>query len=91
MRQLVRSASLIQNVLGDGIKRIMPNEYDTINAQRKSLYAKINIAKGQTIPRDAIAIKGPGGGLQPVYLEIVEGRTARRDIPADHPITWEDV
>ncbi len=91
MHELVRCARLISRVLGDGIKKIEPCEYETINAQRKSLYARVDIRKGGTITEDMIAIKGPGGGLQPRYLDIVVGRTARQDIEADHPITWEDI
>ncbi len=91
MRELVRCASLLNRVMGDGIKKIQPSEYDTINTQRKSLYARVDIRKGDIISRDAIAIKGPGGGLQPVYLEIVEGRPAKREIKAEYPITWEDI
>ena len=34
-------------LLGDGIKKIQPNEYLTINSQKKSLYALKNIKKGQ--------------------------------------------
>ena len=49
------------------------------------------IAKGEAITRDMLAIKGPGVGLQPRYLDIVVGRVARRNIEADHPITWEAV
>ena len=30
----------IKLLLGDGIKKIQPNEYITINSQKKSLYAK---------------------------------------------------
>jgi sialic acid synthase SpsE len=91
MRELVRCASLINRILGDGIKKIEASEYDMINTQRKSLYARVDIAKGQVITRDMIAIKGPGVGLQPKYLDMVVGRAARRDIEADHPITWESV
>jgi sialic acid synthase SpsE/protoporphyrinogen oxidase len=91
MRALVRSAHLMGRILGDGVKKIEPSEYETINAQRKSLYARVDIRRGETITEDMVAIKGPGGGLQPRYLDIVAGRTARRDIEADHPITWDDV
>ena len=91
MRLLVRCAHLMGHVLGDGVKKIEPCEYETINAQRKSLYARVDIRRGETITEDMVAIKGPGGGLQPRYLDIVIGRTARRDIEADHPVTWDDV
>ena len=66
--------------LGDGFKIITPNEYETLNAQRKSLYAKINIKKGEIITTKKISIKGPGGGLLPRYLNIVLGRKALEDM-----------
>ncbi len=90
-RDLVKIARKIPAILGDGIKRIQPNEYDTINMQRKSLYACVDIGKGQVITRDMISIKGPGGGLLPRYFDIVLGRAANKDIEADHPITWDDI
>jgi sialic acid synthase SpsE/protoporphyrinogen oxidase len=87
--ELVSIAKTIPQIMGDGIKRIQPNEYETINTQRKSLYANCNIEEGQVITREMIAIKGPGGGLLPKYLDIVIGREARSDIEKDYPITWE--
>ena len=75
--------------MGDGIKRIQPNEYDTINTQRKSLYSATDIKKGDIITEKMIVIKGPGGGLLPRYLDIVIGRTAKKDIEDDYPITWD--
>ena len=89
--KLVQIANLIPDIMGDGIKRIMPNEYDTLNTQRKSLYAAKNISEGTTITRDMLTIKGPGGGLLPKYLDIVVGREAKIDIEEDYPITWENI
>ena len=89
MEELVSLANRIPLVLGDGIKRIQPNEYDTINTQRKSLYASCNIEKGEVIAKEMVSIKGPGGGLLPKYLDLVIGRTAREDIEYDYPITWD--
>jgi len=91
LAELVSMAKKITLVLGDGLKRIQPNEYDTLNSQRKSLYARVDIKKGATITSNMISIKGPGGGLLPRYLEIVIGRKASSDIESDHPITWENV
>lgn len=91
MRELVRCASVIDRVLGDGVKKIEACEYETINAQRRGLYARVNIMAGETITRDMITIKGPGVGLQPRYLDVIMGRTARTNIEADHPITWDAI
>jgi len=79
----------ILNILGDGIKRILPSEYETINSQRKSLYAKKNIKRGQIIRKEDLAIKGPGGGILPKYIDIIVGKKANQSIGIDYPITWQ--
>jgi N,N'-diacetyllegionaminate synthase len=89
--ELVGISKRMPVLLGDGIKRIQPNEFDTLNTQRKSIYASKNIRKGQAISKEMVTIKGPGGGLLPRYLDVVIGRPARRDVEDDCPITWEDV
>jgi len=78
----------VELLLGDGIKKIQPNEYITINSQKKSLYAKKKIKKGELFTINNICAKGPVVGLMPKYLNIVIGRTARENIESDHPITW---
>jgi len=89
--ELVRMSYKIPSILGDGVKQIKPNEYETINTQRKCLYAACNIEAGQIVNKDMVAIKGPGGGILPKYLDIVVGRVAKVDIQADYPITWESI
>ncbi|MEK7376920.1 MAG: N-acetylneuraminate synthase family protein, partial [Candidatus Margulisiibacteriota bacterium] len=88
--ELLRSKEA-RAVIGSGVRRIQPNEYDTLNTQRKSLYAAKDIFKGEVITGEKVTIKGPGGGLLPRYLDIVIGRSARADIKEDLPITWDDI
>jgi len=91
MIQLVQLAKIMPKILGDGIKKIQPNEYVTLNAQRRSIYSKCFIKKDEIITEDKIIIKGPGGGLLPKYFDMVIGRTAKQDIEEDHPIKWENI
>lgn len=91
MSKLVSLSHNIPLVMGDGIKKIQPNEYATINTQRKCLYAACNIKKGDVITEEKISIKGPGGGLLPRYQDMVVGRIAQKDIEEDFPITWETI
>ena len=91
MAALSEMSFRIQNILGDGIKVIKPNEYATLNSQRKCIYAANNIKKGEVISKDKIEIKGPGGGILPKYLDIIIGRSAVCDIESDTPITWEKI
>jgi sialic acid synthase SpsE/protoporphyrinogen oxidase len=89
--ELVRISRKIPAILGSGVKQIQPNEYDTINTQRKSLFAAYDIEVGQIITEEMVAIKGPGGGLLPRYLGMVVGRVANKAIEADYPITWDAI
>ncbi len=91
MKELVQIAKAMPGLLGDGIKIIQPNEYATLNTQRKSIYSNCLIKKGCIITRKMISIKGPGGGLLPKYIDIVLGRIAKEDIEEDHPINWKDI
>ena len=91
MASLVEMAQRIPNILGDGVKDIKPNEYITLNSQRKCLYAAKNIKAGEIIDEEMIVIKGPGGGILPRYFDIIVGRRASVDIDSDTPITWEKI
>ena len=78
-------------LLGDGIKKIQPNEYITINSQKKSLYAKRKINKGDLFTKNNICVKGPVFGLMPKYYEIIINKKSLNNIEKDQPITWEDI
>ena len=91
MAKLVKFAHSSENILGTGEKIIQPSEYFVINTQRKSIYAKRDIKKGEKLNNNNLTIKGPGGGLLPKYLEMLKNRTVNKFILKDTPITWEDV
>ena len=81
----------ISLIIGDGIKKIQPNEYITINSQKKSLYAKKDIKKNERFSKSNIAIKGPAGGLLPKYISVLINKKAKSGIQKDEPITWEKI
>ena len=91
MKRLVDTSRIIKDILGDGVKRIKPSEYDTLNFQQKSLYALEDISRNQVITRDMLTVKGPSGGILPKYLDIIIGRKATKDIMEDYPISWNDI
>ena len=73
----------------DGVKKIQPNEYLTINSQKKSLYAKKLIRKGEKFSMQNIIIKGPAGGIMPKFINIILNRKSITKIEKDEPITWK--
>lgn len=91
LNQLIKIASQSNLILGDGQKRIQPSEYLVINTQRKSLYATKNLKVGDKLSLNKIIVKGPGGGILPKYIPLIENRVIRKPIKKDHPITWENI
>ena len=91
MEKLVNFAHNSEKILGTGEKIIQPSEYFVINTQRKSIYAKRNIKKGEKLNTKNLTIKGPGGGLLPKYMEMIINRPVKKLIIKDTPITWEDI
>ena len=59
------------------MKTIKPTEYETINTQRKCLYAKKDIKKG-SYKEKFNSDKRSRGGILPKYLDIVIGRKAKK-------------
>ena len=89
-----KNNKIIENVellLGDGVKKIQPNEYITINSQKKCLYAKTKIKKGHKINKSNLEIKGPSGGISPKYFDVILGKKVNKDIEEELPIRWEDI
>ena len=91
MKHIVNSRDVIFSARGTGIKKPSPVEFSSVNLQRKSLFTKKNISKGEKITLENITIKGPGHGLFPKYLNLVLGKKVTKDIPIDNPLTWDDL
>ena len=47
--------------------------------------------KGEKIKYADIAVKGPGGGVLPKYIDIIIGRKVKTDIKRDTAINWNDI
>ena len=58
---------------------------------RRSVVAAVDIPAGATLSRDMLAIKRPGTGLPPVFIDRLLGRRTRRAIAADTLLRLEDL
>jgi N,N'-diacetyllegionaminate synthase len=88
-KKLLNFAKNSNFIIGSGEKKIQPSEYEVINSQRKSLYARKNILKNEKFTDKNIIIKGPAGGILPSFLNIIIGKKAKKNIKKDFPITWD--
>ena len=80
----------IEASLGDGMKNgPHAEEMEFYKNARRSILSSRDISKGEIIQDMDIVIKRPGYGIQPSMINLVVGRTAKVNIEADSPITWE--
>jgi sialic acid synthase SpsE len=90
-----RGKSLVEAVLGNGIKRLAPSELANYERTNRSLHALRDIPPGALIgPGDFAALRTEKilrPGLPPSWAERVCGRKARQFVPAGQGIRFEDL
>jgi sialic acid synthase SpsE len=85
----------LEQVLGDGVKRLAPAEKRFYRTTRRSIHAVREIRAGQRIQaRDLCVVRSEANlrpGLEPAELPQVIGAVAQRAIPAGQGVSWEDL
>mgnify|MGYP001561549827 CR=1 FL=1 len=91
LKQFVEMIRNTETILGSPIKRVLESEEENHRIGRRSIIAASEIKKGEVITRDKLVIKRPALGLHPKYLELVVGKTAKKNISKDMWLTWESI
>jgi len=90
-----RGTSLVEAVLGDGVKTLAPSEQDNYQRTNRSIHAIRDIQPGEIIKAEDFAIlrteKILRPGLAPSWVDRICDRTARQFIPAGEGIRFEDI
>ena len=88
---MVDSIREVEKAMGSTRKEVQKEESETVFVQRRCLYAKKDLKKGQVIREEDLDVLRPALGIQPKFKNIVIGKTVNKDIPARDPIFWEDI
>ena len=88
---MVDSIREVERAMGSTCKEVVAEESETVLVQRRCLYAKRDLKKGQIITSDDLDVLRPALGIPPKYREMLIGKTVNKDIPARDPIFWEDL
>ncbi len=91
MKAMVEGIRTVEKALGKAVKGLEPLEKDAFLYARRSVTSAVAIAKGTVISREMLTYKRPGTGINPRFFDLVAGRIAQVDIPADTTITWDMV
>lgn len=90
-REMVDRTRELEAALGDGGKRVMDNEADTVVIQRRCLRAARPLAPGTVLTRDLIEVlrPAPHDSIFPYYLEQVIGKRTRTNFVEGEHLTWD--
>jgi sialic acid synthase SpsE len=89
LRRLIRNIRNIEKALGDGVKRMLPEERAVRDRLAKSIVAASDIAVGTVITAEMLTAKGPGSGLQPRHIPALCGLVAESAIENDTLVPLE--
>jgi N-acetylneuraminate synthase/sialic acid synthase len=89
MKKMIRDLSRVRLALGDGRKKVYASEAQPVLKMGKKLVAARDLPAGHMLAVADIAIKSPGDGLAPYYLDQVLGQVLVRDLRADQPLSLE--
>lgn len=88
-RLMVDTAKEVYAALGDGVKRVEPNEHKSLIVQQRSLRAKTNLKVGQVLqPDDFEALRPiPEDGIPPYRMQELIGKQLNKDLNRGEHIT----
>lgn len=89
MKWLVDAVREFEVMRGDGVKRPADSEQNTRVNNRKSIVLARDVAAGETLSAEHIAIKRPGYGIAPKHFDELIGRKLTVDMEQDAVLTWD--
>jgi sialic acid synthase SpsE len=90
LRLLCERVTLVNLMLGDGLKRQMPCEASLLKAAKRSIAAAHDLPAGAVLTAADITWLRPGGGIPPGGESAVIGQRLRRGVQAGHILHLED-
>lgn len=88
MENMIKISKEALSALGTTVAGPTESEMPSV-AEKRSLYIRTSIKKGQVLELGHISSLRPRLGLEPDQLESVIGRTLKQDVEAGTPISWD--
>ncbi|MDD4993342.1 MAG: N-acetylneuraminate synthase family protein [Paludibacter sp.] len=80
----------VERAMGSTRKEVVAEEGETVFVQRRCLYTKNSLKKGQVITESDIDVLRPALGIAPKFKSIIIGKTCKIDIEAGQPLFWDN-
>jgi sialic acid synthase len=89
LSRMVRDLRRARVAMGDGVKRVLPEEARPLLKMAKKIVASRPLPAGHVLTPGDVAFKSPGDGLAPYEVESVLGRPLRTALEVDDAITFD--
>ena len=91
--KMIKESRELENMMGDGKKKIEHNEKKSIIVQRRSIRAKINIPKNTIIKKEMLINLRPitKNGIAPYNIKNIINRKTKINIKYQEEITWKKI
>lgn len=88
LKQMVDGIRTIEKAMGRYEKGPVEAESEAYRYARRSIVTAKDVSEGATLTREMLTFKRPGTGIYPKFVDVVVGRTAKRNIPEDTVLDW---
>lgn len=88
LKQMMDGIRTIEKAMGRYQKGPVEAESEAYRYARRSIVTATDVPEGATITREMVTFKRPGTGIYPKFVDVVVGRTAKRDIAEDTVLEW---
>ena len=89
--EMVKVLQQVRAGIGSGVKKPVSSELEIRKLSRRSIVAARDLRTGTRLSREHLAFKRPGGGLAPIRISEILGRSLARDLAADEQLSLDDV
>ena len=86
LKEMIKKIRSTEKALGSYIKKPSKGELKNIKVVRKSIFAKMEIKKGDIFSNQNISTKRPAVGISPKNWNKVIGKKSKRNFKVDQPI-----
>ncbi len=92
-RDMVDRSRELEQALGTSLKRVEPNESETVIVQRRAVRARRALPAGTLLTRDDLIVLRPAtpGAVGAAHVADAVGRRLSRDLEADDAVMWSDL
>jgi N-acetylneuraminate synthase/N,N'-diacetyllegionaminate synthase len=91
LTSMIDRIRMVESSLGDGRKRPVEAEKETMVVARRSLFAARDVAAGAVLTVEDFVALRPGDGLSPVHQKTLVGRRARAALTAGEKLALTHV